>query len=326
MILSAANGLSDCPAYMCKRDDHYFLDETCVFYDDSRFTPFYYIQECSDPNNPFCDFQTGKNSTCTKTSSMPTTYKYPGEKCLKDSDCLSYNCNNQRCYGKQQSESCNINLDCEPGLYCKSLKCTPLITSNTTPCFSDYDCNYGTGCLTTCVPYWSLSSGSTTKCDENNESFLCKSGKCYEDKCLSNKTSDVLPKVCTKDIDCSSINIENECECGRNFNGNRFCKLKSGDWPYSEYLEIMKEWTMSPFQYECNTERRFSIICAADRWNRGKAEKIQSYSYYIRNYAKIVEFDICSHNIFIPDYILEENLEFSSAKVLFLYTISLILY
>ncbi|OMJ92682.1 hypothetical protein SteCoe_4562 [Stentor coeruleus] len=311
---------------MCKRDGDYFIGETCVFYDNSHYTPYYYIQECSDINNPYCDFKTEQNSTCTKTPAVSPTYKYPGEKCLKDSDCLSYNCNNQRCLGQQQSESCDINLDCEPGLYCKSLKCTPLITLSTSSCSSDYECNYGTGCLTTCIPYWSLSSGSATKCDENNESFLCSSGKCYNGKCVTSTKSDFLPKICIKDLDCSSKNIENECECGRNPNGNKFCKLKSEDWPYSGYFEIMKEWTMSDFQYKCNTERRFSIECAADRWNRGKAEKLQSYIYYIRNYAKIVEFDTCSHSIFIPDYILESNLEFSSANVLFLYTLSILFY
>ena len=146
-----------------------------------------------------------------------------------------------------------------------------------------------------------MSAGSKTNC-ENGESFLCQSGKCENGLCLPVLTNPYLPILCQEDSDCEVDGFVSTCLCGTNPNGNMFCPLRGGDEPYKQYFELNKEWTLSNAKGYCNTNRRHSFDCAADRWDRGKANQIMNFSYFVQNYVSIVEYDHCSKELFIPEY------------------------
>ena len=137
---------NDCAAYSCKLSTQFFSISTCSYYDNSYYTPIYYLSNCLDINQPYCSFQTGKNSTCTSAPIANNPTKYPGEKCLQSIECNSQLCIDQTCIGSIANLSCNSNYDCNPGLYCYQFQCIPLLTVNATGCTSDYDCNHDSGC------------------------------------------------------------------------------------------------------------------------------------------------------------------------------------
>jgi hypothetical protein len=115
------------------------------------------------------------------------------------------------------------------------------------------------------------------------------------------KKNKSLPEICLKDEDCPSV-----CECGKNRNANRFCRLEAGDAAYSEYLSLNQEFLASGRNILCNSEIKTRFECAADWWDLGKALRMKELSYFVHNYAVIVEFDECVHDLFIPDYPIEE--------------------
>ena len=304
---------STCPLFTCSPSHLYLTKSTCIYYDPSRFTAAYYIQPCEDPSLPHCPFVPNQNSTCSA-SPKTTTLKYPGEKCKQSSECLSKLCLDQTCEGKSSKKSCSSTSDCNPGLYCKASRCTeqkPLGSS----CSSDLECESNTAChFSICTKYLSLDTGQSIKeCNEYGENFLCATGKCEESKCSAAKKNKRPLKLCSSDEDCPSV-----CECGINKNANSFCRMEAGDQPYDKYLELVKEMVGSGRMVLCNAERQFSFECGADRWDLGKALKIKELGYYVHNHAKLVEFDECAKQIFIPDYIIEEVITLSFGTNIFI--------
>lgn len=309
ILFQTISSKSTCPLFTCSPSYLYLAQSTCIYYDPSRFTPAYFIQPCQDPSLPHCSFTPNQNSTCTA-SPKTSTLKYPGEKCKQSSDCQSNQCSNQACKGKSLQKPCSSTSDCNPGLYCKTSKCTeqkPLGSS----CSLDIECESNTAChLSICTKYLSLDAGQSIKeCNEYGENFLCATGKCEENKCSAVKKNEKILKLCSSDKDCPSV-----CECGINRNANSFCRMEGGDQPYDEYLALVKEMIGSGRMELCNAERQFSFECAADRWDLGKALRMKEIGYYVHNHAKIVEFDDCAREIFIPDYFIDEliTIDFST--------------
>ena len=303
LILTLCLSKNSCPLFTCSPEHLYLLPSTCVFFDNSRYTPAYYIQPCQDPSLPYCSFNLNQNSSCTASPLSSYTGKFPGEKCKSDSDCISRSCLSQICEGKAINSKCKANSECSPGLFCSSQTCT-LLKDTGASCKSTFECETSAGCLKgKCVKYWTASTGtSIDDCNEYGESFFCESGKCENNKCTSTKKNLSMPSLCTADTDCPSV-----CECGRNLNANRYCRLEGGDSVYSTYLSLVKEFTQSQKNSLCNTERRTSADCAADRWDLGKAIEMKELEYYVHHYSSIVEHDDCTLELFVPDYSLPET-------------------
>ena len=106
-----------CSVYTCKRPNDYFLPTTCIYYDTSGAIPGYYANSCNDKQNPYCPSTFQANSTCTAASTSES-FKYPGEKCVVDADCLnSFKCDQQTCTGISENQLCTGHEFC-PGLRC----------------------------------------------------------------------------------------------------------------------------------------------------------------------------------------------------------------
>lgn len=319
LLLGCISGSTVCPLYRCSPSYLFLTPDTCIFFDSSRFTPAYNIQPCKDPSLPYCLYVENQNSTCVESPSN-VDKKYPGEKCKQSSDCLSSICSSQTCEGKPEHSSCSSTSQCNPGLYCKSTSCSKQkpegsSCSSDEECISNYACHYSI-----CTKNWSIETNQNIQiCSNNGENFLCVTGKCEGSKCSDIKKNLNSPSLCRKDKDCPS-----KCDCGINKNANMFCRLEAGDEPYAEYLALLKELSDSGSMQLCNAQRQFTFECAADRWDLSKALRIKYLKYYIHNYAKIVEFDECSHQLFIPEYTTEELITFDSSQVLIIFTIFII--
>lgn len=313
LILTLCLSKNSCPLFTCSPDHLYILPSTCVYFDNSRYTPAYYIQPCQDPSLPYCEFNLNQNSSCTASPSTSNLGKYPGEKCKSDSDCISRSCLSQICEGKAANSKCKTNSDCNPGLFCSSLICTELKEVGAS-CKSSFECDSSAGCLKgKCVKYWTAATGTAIEdCNSYGESFFCETGKCEKSKCTSLKKNLSTPSQCQNDTDCPSV-----CECGRNQNANRYCRLEGGDPIYSTYLSLYQDFMQSGRNSLCNTDRRTSLDCAADRWDLGKSLELQELDYYIHHYSSIIEYDECTLSLFIPEYSVPETaIQLSSSPAL----------
>ena len=134
-----------CSVYTCKRPNDYFLPTTCIYYDTSGAIPGYYANSCNDKQNPYCPSTFQANSTCTAASTSES-FKYPGEKCVVDADCLnSFKCDQQTCTGISENQLCTGHEFCSPGLRCNKT-CVKQLESEEFGCQTDYDCLNSYGC------------------------------------------------------------------------------------------------------------------------------------------------------------------------------------
>ena len=312
LIVSASSFNSTCSSYTCKLPTDYFLLNTCIYYKNSSIIPTYYAAPCYDLNNNYCPPSIKSNSTCTS-APVVQYLRYPGEKCYSVSDCGSYaiNCIDQTCTGRLNGEICTGHEYCSPGLRCNST-CIPQLNTGETGCLTDYDCNNYCGCDISlasqsgaCIKYWSLKNGDSVKSCINNTNFLCASSTCNGNQCVAGPISSVYPKKCYTNEDCSSntANIFGTCTCGKNRNANSYCTLFNGDQPYQNYFAILQQWHSSVFVSMCNTIRRFSYICAGDRWDRKQSYYMNYYLYYSNQFPEIIEFDSCIGDVYLSEYL-----------------------
>lgn len=100
---------------------------------------------------------------------------YTGQTCCVSSNCVSYQCTNNRCEGTDEGDKCDKDEECLPNFYCNGV-CKAAVTKN---CESDNMCHVGFGCLNTqCVQLNSLDNGA-----ESDRDFFCKSNFVYNGKC-----------------------------------------------------------------------------------------------------------------------------------------------
>lgn len=100
---------------------------------------------------------------------------YTGQKCCVSSNCVSYQCTNDRCEGTEEGGECDKDEECAPNFYCNEV-CIPAVTEN---CKTDNMCHVGFGCLNSkCVQLHTLDNGA-----ESDRKFFCKSNFAYSGKC-----------------------------------------------------------------------------------------------------------------------------------------------
>ena len=90
-----------------------------------------------------------KNSTCDYWPSYKQD-SYPGEPCNTDSQCQYGYCRDGNiCVGKRFNQTCTMDDECDPGLYCADTgkTCLNLINPGSSEtCTNDYQCSNLAGC------------------------------------------------------------------------------------------------------------------------------------------------------------------------------------
>jgi hypothetical protein len=308
---------ASCPAYTCKLPTDYFIPGTCVFYKSSSAVPTYYSLPCSDRVLSYCPPMASSNSSCTVPAGV-LSLKYPGEKCHSDADCgpFSTGCVGQTCQGLSLGQACANSSYCAPGLRCNGT-CQRQLAVGESGCSLDQDCENTAGCSLpdgasegTCITYWSLADFATTDSCDNFTNLLCQSATCSGKQCVAAYNSTSIPLRCNSDQDCgaSTTGVPGKCVCGMNRNANMYCMLFYGDKPYVSYFGIVKNWHKSGYVNRCNTERRFSYVCAGDWWDRKQAYFMNYYYYQSREYPNVVEFDQCVGEVFLETFLQTQAL------------------
>ena len=294
---------------------------TCIQYIESENTNV--VQPCpSGYSCPYSSTTPSQSVVCTLT---PTDFSYPGEPCSQSSDCNTNLCQNSICIGIFENQPCNTTLQCAPGLYCYfsqtvlSFICSPLIKTGNSGCLTNSDCeivsycNF-TGVLATsiCIGSFSLLPGVRISNCYNGLNYLCQNLYCTTNIdgsfCTDKVTSlNALPVSCTSDWDCMSTTDRfvggfylGSCVCGNNNEGSSYCSLFPGDWPYTQYIEVLSSWLNSKNVSYCNSDRGLSENCISAYYSYSVAYSY--YKYYVQLFPQLQNNYNCVKNTITYGY------------------------
>ena len=244
--------------------------------------------------------------------------RLPSLPCENNNDCLSDNCVNNKCKGKAFKESCISTTECEYGYTCRkdsdnTYKCLePITTGN--KCEKDTDCIHNCGCLNNlCTEYFS--KDNTEKGSEFGNDILsfCKSG--YSDFLgfCQNLTLLNETKECSSENKCKYKNTlteeiiekEENCLCGYNTEGNKYCLLGSGNLNYTKYISKLKEYYLN--NINCHLSERTDEGCQKDLLSNDsyiirKIHELINAKYWAKSNNKLMNAPICAYKVELPDF------------------------
>ena len=238
-----------------------------------------------------------KEGICNKNEKEYDKLSYPGGKCEKDSDCLSDICTNNICEGKKSGEDCIDNSECYFGLSCLNNFCK-VPKPKFTECSNTDECKYPLKCFKgKCIELFSIDNG--IEVDEEN-AFLCKSGRVYLGKCNSLKNNNLN---CESDNKCfysnnngETFEINDLCNCefsfGNDLNIGKKClngDIDNDNW--NKVIKIMKKTLLPNNTKYCNNEEKIGSYCREilrNNWN-ARIEQIYLDKYLIESkYSSIL--------------------------------------
>ena len=244
--------------------------------------------------------------------------RLPSLTCEQNDDCLSGVCNANVCIGKIKGESCLRASDCIYGFTCRkdsdnNYKCLePITTGN--KCEIDTDCVHESGCLNNiCTKYFSLENGEKGSDISNQYLSFCKSGysdfvgvcqnlslineteECNEDKkCIYNNT--LTGELITKD---------QNCLCGYNPTGKRYCLLGSANKNYTKYVSKLMDYYL--YNRNCHLAERTDEGCQKDLLSNDtfiitKIHELINAKYWSKSNNKLIGAPICAYKVELPDF------------------------
>ena len=251
-----------CPLYSTASLEN----KECLF---KQTTYRFLMQEC--PRGTKCSvdplFQKGK---CVNSEYEYEKPAYPGGKCKVNSDCLSEKCQNLICVGSKPGDSCKSNSDCNFGLSCYNEICIYPKPKNAN-CNSTLECQMPFLCYNhQCTELFSYDNGQPM---EKEFSFLCKSGKVYNNKCnnISNvneycDTEEFNGKCAYKDENETLLTINENCNCEYNsdssIEGRKKCTLgNKNNEKWNKVLEYYKKAITPENIKKCNLNEKRPGFC-----------------------------------------------------------------
>ena len=306
LILASALAIT-CPSYTCASKSVNLYKGQCIYASKSA----YYLSLCKDSLIPYCSPSTF-NTSCTPTpKKSEKSSAWPGEKCSKDSNCAYGMCFESRCNSQNFAMSCNIDDQCNPGLYCNlyTYTCAFLIQPLASGCSKSTDCAVSSGCnFGICTRYYSLDSGQEVETCQNNQNSLCSSLTCGslngKSVCGSGVTS--FNGTCNSNSDCvSSVDkvlgyrLQSECKCSFGKQAAGYCTKLPGDEEYKDYINDLKTWLYSEKAKMCNTVRRFTDECLMIY---GNGLSTLEEKMFIELWPQIKDNEDCTKKIFNTKY------------------------
>jgi len=322
LLLAVVGVWADCWQYKC-HEGGIDWGNTCMVPQSGK----YLLQVCESNLAPYCDVTptTTKNFTCTQMPRPENQVAYPGEPCVRSSDCLSGFCLNDICLGSALGEKCSSHKDCNVGLYCDPKGLCRFQKARGMPCDSEYECHNELSCNRTiyeggaCIPYFSIENdqpvGMCVSKFTEGYSNLCKSGTCLQNTYAENgpgickaplTTYEGFPKKCESNSDCLGKNsnaiLQGVCSCAMSPEGTSYCEAFSGDPPTIETAELLKQHFNSNGITNCHTERRNDGYCftqtlpAHDFYNYTQQKLLAS------NTPRYQDNDDCTKAVYNSDY------------------------
>lgn len=197
--------------------------------EDKQFQ--FYLGTC--PENSACDFYTNfERGDCVE--KVPT--RLPGEYCGDTNTCRYGTCKNNICEGAKYNETCTLDEECQPGLYCNKTKICDYTIPNGQPCTNENKCGPGHVCDEKCIAMLSIETGVNSKVSAACKSFYAYNGTCVEGPKLDREDGGEGPMECT--TGCSYISsagtLTSACACGMNDGQKKYCNPGIGDVKFDD--------------------------------------------------------------------------------------------
>ena len=244
--------------------------------------------------------------------------RLPTLPCEKNEDCLSGSCSSGTCLGKIYGENCISASGCIYGYTCRkdsdnTYKCLdPITTGN--KCEKDSDCVHESGCLDNiCTKYFSVENNGKGNDIISNSLSFCKSG--YSNFLGICQNLSLINEVqeCNEENKCTYNNTltgeliikEENCLCGYNPEGKKYCTLGSANKNYTKYLYKLKEYYLN--NKNCHLSERTDEGCqkdllSDDNYIRTKIHELINAKYWAKSNNKLIGAPICAYKVELPDY------------------------
>jgi hypothetical protein len=304
---------AQCDVYKCTDQ---FKDGKCQQKDLNQQTGLYnfLLQNC--PKDKICQFNPTKASSSCKDIQTAVYKLYPGSSCTKDEDCLDeITCVGSVCVGKKEGYVCTDHSQCEFGKGCikndENRTCTAL-NKEGQACNEDYDCERHLGCYKKqCTPYFSLDLGADVSKEltgkrEKLPITLCKSGYELNNKC---ETMERITDDCTDTCDYKlsngeKISLPENCICGYNNDGKKYCKIGTNDDKYKDLATRTMDYLKNT--PKCNTLERLSGCIHYRKFHEDQPsilhQKVVNSFTLVERFNEFEHADSCVLSTVVPNY------------------------
>jgi hypothetical protein len=308
-----------CRKFICSED----ISNDCLKVSEDQEIIF--LKKC-ESDGDFCNLMKrgSKDFTCENKSVLNRTRSFPGLNCASDADCIFGTCTDGLCKGKDFNESCEGHNQCPLKSSCRNgsngKTCQPLSNLNE-DCDEDYNCQNNLGChFGKCINYISLPNGTNIKKEIINHFPLCESGYALNGVCESLTTKGGEMMDCNPDQgkNCNYIDSNNNeivvnenCLCGKNATGTKFCAMGNNSPEWVEYLKLLKKVLSFPSD-NCNTVER-TLCKDATNENKKIADDFKESAALAMKQHELATADKCVLDIFFPQ--LSKNHSANNRKI-----------
>eukprot|EP00826_Nyctotherus_ovalis_P017869 TRINITY_DN15285_c0_g2_i6.p2 TRINITY_DN15285_c0_g2~~TRINITY_DN15285_c0_g2_i6.p2 ORF type:complete len:369 (-),score=68.94 TRINITY_DN15285_c0_g2_i6:115-1221(-) len=292
-ILSLLVTVHFCVEQVCDKYDCSDFEGTDKCYSLERLSTYttYTLKSC--PQDKSCDFESNiASGECKK--HIPTSL--PGEYCTDPGDCRSGNCFEDKCKGFDAEAACNIDEECNYGLYCNRLsrKCTKVKAAGEI-CTANDRCDVGFVCSDTCIALFSLKTGEATKMSPACETFYSDGEKCAPGARLEGGNSNG-PTECTDKCtyrDRSSTLHTRSCTCGFTREQKKYCNPGIGDINLEDYKKYVASLKLHEMQHTYHI--KCGVFCITKDPNTLDSTYYKAYITYTKmtNWASVVDNPEC---------------------------------
>ena len=252
--------------------------------------------------------------------SKPNNFKkLPSLPCEQNEDCLSGECGeDKKCSGKFPGDICKSASECIYDYTCRKdtdneYRCLePIITGN--KCDIDTDCVHESGCLNNiCTQYFSLENDQRGSDINSQDLSFCKSGYSNFVGICQNLTLINETDECNEENKCTYNNTltgelikkEENCLCGYNPDGKKYCLLGSGNKNYTKYISKLKDYYL--YNKNCHLSERTDEGCQKDLLSNDsyiitKIHELKNAKYWAKSNNKLIRAPICAYKVELPDF------------------------
>lgn len=313
IISKTIKSLPKCPKIFCDLPKN--KGEKCLLYNEVENLIKINISLCIG-DNTYCPVQsdTFENATLTcKEKPIKNLQLYPGMYCIYDDECSTKECINNECKGQKINETCEHDIDCVIGLTCINNQCEKLREIGKS-CTKDTDCVLNAGCHNyTCTKYFTLPDGESVEQDTyfNDGLSFCRGGTAIDKKCYTlnlynpKEPCDDKTNPCIyyyyKDNKKNNITIKDNCLCGYNLDGLRYCKLGGKDLNYTRFIRYKMDYLKEKRNYCHTIEHGLNNVCRIDVRDEYYLSYLNYELWALFNYQMYNAPDCVLKNVF-PDY------------------------
>jgi hypothetical protein len=244
---------------------------------------------------------------------------YPGGPCETEGDCLSGKCQDGECAGVQANSTCSKDSECYYGFSCRTGNtpsdtqkyCLPQKNEGDS-CSNDYECINTHGCYKgQCIPYYSLKDGTPLEVDVAEAHSFCESGFEYLSSCARFTLNGGKSFECSNSSPCTYTNydgkhvtVEENCQCGFNPSGKKYCLVGSGDKEFMKYVRDSKNLLIDTTV--CNTRERIGV-CNHNKKFPNKHFILLNGNFtnskiIAENSNKLIDADKCVLQVVYPEF------------------------